>query len=753
LKLDRIQSLLRAGVIRTNMKKGLFAELKRRHVYRVAVAYVVVAWLLVEGATQLFPFFKIPDWSIRAVVFFAIVGFPIALVLAWAFELTPEGVRRTEAVDSPDARAPEHHRQVGRRLDHAIIAVLVAAVAIMAWQRWGPHKTPAKPSATVATATPKAGAERSPAAPGSSPAANSGASTPPVAPPPAPTTVIPKKSIAVLPFENLSQEKNNGYFADGMQDLILTKLADIGDLKVISRTSTLQYGSHPQNLKKIGQELGVATLLEGSVQKAGNQVLVNVQLIDAQTDAHIWAQSYTRTLDNVFGVEGEVAAKIADALKAKLSPADTKRLATALSNDPAANDLYLRAEYFVHRASTKNIVPALKQAIVFFRKALAKAPDFALAHARLSYAESWLAFNDGDGGDVQQLIADSRAQAQQALDLAPGLAESHLAIGYYDYYGKSDYDAALKAFADALRIRPNDAAVYAARGFVLRRQGKFDQAIDALKRALTLDPRNGNVPVGLAGTYMAVNSYLEAEQVLRQALTLDPGNDPARYWYAISIVLRTGDVTRSLAVTQGDSAILKSYRALAFGIERNYDAAIATFKSIPDTPGNFPQRGDRDLRLGDYYRLAGDTVRARTHYTKALPDLRARLPEAAKSPRGAADLWNEIAGAELGLGKTDAGIAAIKAALAAADKSGDHYARPAVVAHAAIRYAQAGRAKQAVSLLSRALKMPGIGYFYSPGALWLDFRYDSIRKSAPFQALLKKYAGYRPATLPAALSE
>ncbi len=735
------------------MKHGLFAELKRRHVYRVAVAYVVVAWLLVEGATQLFPFFRIPDWSIRAVVFFAIVGFPIALVLAWAFELTPEGVRRTEPVDSPDARAPEQHRQVGRGLDYAIIAVLVAAVAIMAWQRWGPHKAPTKPSTSVSTVSPKAGAQPSPATTNPTTSAKPGASAPAIASSAVATNLIPKKSIAVLPFENLSEDKKNGYFADGMQDLILTKLADIGELKVISRTSTAKYASHPDDLKTIAQQLGVANILEGSVQKAGNQVLVNVQLINARTDAHIWAQSYTRTLDNVFGVEGEVAAKIADALKAKLSPADTKRLATALSSNPAANDLYLRAEYFVNQAQTRNLAPALKQAIAFFRKALAKAPDFALAHARLSYAESWLAFNGGGGEDVQQLIADGRAQAQQALDLAPGLAESHLAIGYYDYYGKGDYDAALKAFAAALRIRPNDAAVYAARGFVLRRQGTFDQAIDALKHALTLDPRNLNVPVALAQTYMAVNSYLEAEQVLRQALALDPGDDAARYTYAISILLRTGDVKRSLAVTQGDSATLKSFRAIAFGVERKYDAAIATFKSIPDTPDNFLQKGDRDLNLGDLYRLAGDTARARKHYAKALPELRARLPEAARSPRGTADLWNEIAGAELGLGKTDAGIAAIKAALAAAEKSGDQYARPAVVALAATRYAQAGRAKQAVSLLSRALKMPGIGYFYSPGALWLDYRYDPIRKSAPYQALLKKYAKYRPATVPAAAAK
>ncbi len=722
--------------------RSFWRELRRRHVYRVAAAYAVVGWLLIEVATQVFPVFGVPAWSEKLVVLLILIGFPIALIIAWAFEVTPEGVRRTEPVDSPDARAPEQHRRVGRQLDFAIIAVLVVVVALLAWRPWATRNAPPKPSASVATASPKSAPEPSLTAPGSSPTANSGAPAPPVAAPPAATTVIPKKSIAVLPFENLSEDKKNGYFADGMQDLILTKLADIGELKVISRTSTAKYASHPDDLKTIAQQLGVANILEGSVQKAGNSVLINVQLIDARTDAHIWAQAYTRTLDNVFGVEGEVAAKIADALKAKLSPAETKRLATTLSSDPAANDLYLRADYYANRGLTNANNTALRRAIPLYRRALARVPDFALARARLSQVESLLAFWSGSE-DVRQLDADARAQAQQAMDLAPDLAESRLAVGYCDYYGKSDYPAALKSFAASLRLRPNSADVYTARGAVLRRQGKFDESIEAFKHALTLDPRSSLVAGSLGQTYMSAGRYLEAGQALRHAIALDPGNDFAREHYADSVLFRTGDLDRALAALQGDGVRVKRTRVRLLTLKRDYRAALALLQSIPDTPDNFG-RSSKDIRVANLYRWTGDAGKARTYYSRALPRLRARLSVVANHPVSVAASWNFIATAELGLGKTGEGIAAIKASLAASEKSGDHFTYPYFVVTAAARYAQAGRAKQAVSLLSRALDTPGIGTFYAPVELWMDPAWDSIRKSGPFQALLKKYTTDRP---------
>src|SRR5438046_4399162 len=272
---------------------SFFAELKRRNGYKVAVAYAIVGWLLVQVATQVFPFFEIANWAVRLIVLVIIIGFPIALVVAWAFELTPQGLKRTEDVDLAAQ---------GSRKSHAWIYIVVVGAAFSIGLIFVGRYT----------ARNTAGAARTEAATGLS---------------------IPQKSIAVLPFENLSDDKGAAYFADGIQDEILTKLASIADLKVISRTSTAKYKSKPEDLKTVSQQLGVATVLEGSVQKARDKVRVNVQLIDARADSHLWAKTYHRDLADVFAIQSEVAQEIADSLQAKLSPTEASTLATAPTND------------------------------------------------------------------------------------------------------------------------------------------------------------------------------------------------------------------------------------------------------------------------------------------------------------------------------------------------------------------------------------------------------------------------------------
>ena len=266
------------------------------------------------------------------------------------------------------------------------------------------------------------------------------------------------------------------------------------------------------------------------MQKAGNQVLINVQLIDTRTDHHLWAQSYQRTLENIFGVEGEVAQKIADTLKARLSPAETKSLATTLSGDPAANDLYLQGDYFANRGNINYDTAAMKQAITFYHQAIAKAPDFAQARAQLSFMESQLAWFGGGGENAAPLYADARTQAEQALKLAPDLADAHHAMGLYDYWGKGDYSAALKAFAAALALRPNDSIALLGKAAVLRRQGKFNEAIGVFQKALALDPRNtflaselgvnlhGGQPVRSGGTGLPARVGAGPGQRQRQGL-------------------------------------------------------------------------------------------------------------------------------------------------------------------------------------------------------------------------------------------
>ncbi len=702
---------------------SLFAELKRRHVYRVAIAYAVTAWLLLQLASILFPAFGAPSWAIRLLFGFLLFGLLVAILLAWAFEVTPAGVRRTESADSEAARSEATGRRVGRRLDFAIIAILVAAVGVLAWRL-------SMQSAAVS----------------SHPAIAASASAAPSRQAVAPATAIPAKSIAVLPFENLSTDKANDYFVTGMQVLILTKLADIGDLKVISRTSTLQYASHPDNLETIARQLGVATILEGSVQKADNQVLINVRLIDARTDAQIWAEAYPRTLDNVFGVEGEVAEKVAVALQAKLSPAETQRLATALSPDTTANDLFLRAEYFANRGQINYDTAAFRQAIPLYQQAIVRIPHFALARARLSYAESAVAWFGG-GGDTRQLNAEAHAQAELALALQPGLAEAHLALGYSDYWGRGDYAGALTAFAAALKERPNDAATLKAMGYVLRRQGNFDAAIGALQQALTLDPRNTGLASELASTYMMASHYAEAERLLRRALALDPDNIQAKLNYSTAILYGSGDVTRALTEAQGNDPQLQLQRVTLLTYQRKYREALALMAGVPDTPNNFSYiEGPKTLQLANLYRLAGDITHAQALYAQALPQVRVGLAAQAGNAIQLSFVWGNIAAAELGLGRTDAALTAITRSQTLVTQSNDHVYGPSQAESNAELYAQAGRADLAVPLLEKAFATPGIGNYYSPMMLWLDPAWDPIRKNPNFQALLKKYAQYRPAS-------
>ncbi|MDB6035882.1 MAG: hypothetical protein JWM16_6220, partial [Verrucomicrobiales bacterium] len=316
---------------------NFFAELKRRNVYKVAVAYAVVGWLLVQVATQVFPFFEIPNWAVRLVVLLIVIGFPIALVIAWAFELTPEGLKRAEDVDPATQK---------NRKSHAWIYIVVLGAALSIGLFFLGRYTVSRPVSE---------AER--------PRSSS----------------ISQKSIAVLPFENLSDDKNAAYFADGIQDEILTKLASIADLKVISRTSTAKYKSKPEDLKTVSQQLGVATVLEGSVQRAGDKVRVNVQLVDARADSHLWAKSYDRDMKDVFAVESEVAQEIADSLQAKLSPAEVSTLATAPTKDPAAYDLFLKGDYEERRAECSLRPESFDQAASWYEQAIAHDPNFALA--------------------------------------------------------------------------------------------------------------------------------------------------------------------------------------------------------------------------------------------------------------------------------------------------------------------------------------------------------------------------------------
>ncbi|MGH8361979.1 MAG: tetratricopeptide repeat protein [Gammaproteobacteria bacterium] len=676
-------------------------RLKRHYIGRVVIPYAIVIGFVMQLAARVFPYF---GWSgaVPALVIVLVASLPVVLVLTWLL---------ARPKDRPEARAWQHqHRKLGTAVS-LLVVILAGISGFFAWRFSVLHAQRLEQVATAPFAA---------------------------------------KSIAVLPFENLSADKNNDYFVAGMQDLILTKLADIGDLKVIARTSTAKYASHPDDLKSVGRQLGVATILEGSVQKQGTQVLINVQLIDAATQTHLWAQDYTRTLDNVFGVEGEVAGKIAAALDAKLSSGEAARLAAVPTRNEAALDLFLRAEYKTHQAELGGGNPLiLAAAIPLYRQAIEKDPGFALAYARLSYAESDLTYGGAGGQDAAQLNARARADAEQALKLAPELAAAQLALGYNDYWGRSDFDGALKAFAAALALRPNDPDALEGQGLAQRRVGLFDAAIASLGQAFTQNPRNAVLAKDIAGTYMGMGRYPDAERWSLRALTLAPDSIAAKEQYVDSLLLGSGDIARALAAAAGDSNRLKvGTRVPLLIYQRRYREALDLLDSVPvNVPDPFlayvvigkPQTKARLLRL------LGEPERAKPLYEQVLPMLRTQL----KMQQGidVGIIWSRVAEAELGLGHAAAAMDALAKSQAIASNSNDHLSAPRLMQINAGLYAQAGRPDLAVPLLAKALASPGIGAYYSPVLLWIDPAWDPIRKDARFQALLEKYAKYKPAVI------
>jgi len=391
----------------------------------------------------------------------------------------------------------------------------------------------------------------------------------------------------------------------------------------------------------------------------------------------------------------------------------------------------------------------MKQAVPLYRQAIAKAPDFALARARLAFAESLLVFDAGAGEDVQQLKTDARAQAEQALALAPDLVDAQLATGYCDYYIRGDYAAALTIFDAVLKTHPSNVEALTATGYLLTRLGRVDAAIAMLQQAFAHDPRSSTTASALGLEYLGASRYSEAEAAYRHALALDPNNFNARFRYSQSILLANGDVTAALAaVPPSDNPRLQSWRIQLLTYQRKYQDALALVADIPDTPANFGS-GGKALAQADLYRQAGDVAHAKPLFEQALPLLRAQLTPG--NDMTDANVWMNIADGELGLGHTAAGLAAIVGAHALVTRTNDHINSASAMPAFASLYAEAGRPDLAVPLLEKALTMPGIGSFYSPVMLWIDPAWDPIRHDPRFQALLNQYAKFKPAVIPVAV--
>src|SRR5256886_2173268 len=440
---------------------GFFDEVKRRKVYRVAAAYIIAAGGAIQLASAAFPAWELPSWALRLVIVLLLLGFPIALMLAWAYDITAEGIRAT-----PTIATPRSHRRRNIIILVATGVIISAAAGFFLLPRVSAHKI--------------------------------------------------DKSIAVLPFQSLSDEKENAYFADGIQDDVLTNLSKISDLKVISRTSVMPYRGKGSNVREIGKALGVATILEGSVRRIGNRVRVNVQLINTENDEHLWAEDYDRELTDVFAIQTDLARKIAGELQAKLSPSEKAQF----ERKPTENgEAYLAFVQGHDLSCTFEDFEKLKQGEQLFDRALDLDQNFALAVARYSQLESWIVHTFDPTPSRRE---KARALAERALQLQPDLPEAHLARGVSYYYGDNDYDAALKEFEIAQRGLPNESEIYLYIGSIQRRQGKWAESTANMEKAVSLNPKDVWPLQNLTFNYAMVRNYDKANKTIDRALTLNP---------------------------------------------------------------------------------------------------------------------------------------------------------------------------------------------------------------------------------------
>ena len=656
---------------------NFLTELKRRNVYRVAVAYVVVSWLLIQVVTQTFPFFEIPNWSVRLVILLLIIGFPVALILAWAFEMTPEGVKRTEEVSAQQSIT----RSTGRKLDFTIIAVLVAAVGLLLFDRFR-----AKPAA-------------------------------------APASDSLAKSIAVLPFESLSEDKANAYFAVGVQDEILTRLAKVGDLKVISRTSTQQYQSKPGSVAEIAQQLGVGHILEGSVQKAGDRVRVNVQLIKADTDAHLWAETYDSELANVFQVQSDIALRVASALEAKLTGREKREIGAGGTTNPEAYDAYLRGLALDTAQAHEEVESALQS----YRRAVELDPNFALAWAALTNREAFKYFSDNRTADQ---LGRARHAMEMALKLQPEASESLGAAGSFYYYCPQDFGRALDYLTRARERAPSNAFVIMITGAVKRRQGRLEECIELFKKAGTLDPRNNDIWVNLARTHRGMRNFAEAHRMFDHALTIMPREVPilsekAECYAAAGDLENAARILQSLPAEPGTESF-GDHVGLRV-LRRDFAGAIELLSQAVNTEPKSEERIWRQLNLAYVQAAGGRMDEARPAFEIVLRKITEMRAQGDKSLGLRDDLVRILAL----LGDREAVARESESLLA--DTALDRWRYPQSEVTAASAYAILGDADAAIPHLERSLAPSQQGL--TSAYLRLEAVWDKIRDDPRFQRL------------------
>jgi len=677
-------------------------RLRQRKLVQWAIAYIAAAFALLQGIDIIAQQFGWPEGLRRGITLALVIGFFVALLLAWY-----HGERGAQKVSGPEL---------------LILAVILAIGGVLFWRFSG---MPSKPATTSGTA------------PAEVPA------TPDVRAVPSQTAVaIPAKSVAVLLFENLSAEKDNAYFADGIQDEILTGLAKIGDLKVISRTSTKAYGSRPQNLAEIGRQLGVAHVLEGSVQKAGTRVRVNVQLIDAASDDHLWAETYDRTLEDVFAVETEVAQKIASSLQAQLTRDERAALTKKPTDNPAAYDAYLKARGLLlgssyDRLNTERILDLLESAVKLD-------PGYAEAWAQLSITNSWLYWSGFDPTAAR--LAASKSALDRAAALEPGLPRVRKAHALYVYFGARDFTASLNIWRSLQQSLPNDDEVWYFTALLERRLGLFDASVADFERARTLNPNGVSFATELGLTLVLLRHFQEAVPVLDAGLVWQPA-DPSMLMLRLYCAWNldgTAGGERMLAAIKSDGPAVIGLRALQALFERDYKTASTLFRSAIASKddsllpislcGYVPANVEWQLLLALSEQRDGSPAAAAEFYRQAQARARAALSEP-QANRNVEAAWQvALSLADAGLGQRDQAVAEALRTTALIPESADNLEGPVWQGFLAKTYAMIGDADHALPLIEHLLQSEIS--LLSPAILRLDPVWDPIRKDPRFQKLI-----------------
>jgi len=656
---------------------GFFEEVKRRKVYRVAAAYIIAAGGIIQLASAAFPAWELPNWALRLVIVALLMGFPIALILAWVYDITAQGVRAT-----PTPAIPGSHRR--RNIVMLVLTgvIISAAAGFFLLPHVSAHKC--------------------------------------------------DKSIAVLPFENLSDEKENAYFADGIQDDVLTNLSKVGDLKVISRTSVMPYRGKASSVREIGKALGVGAILEGSVRRMGNRVRVNVQLINADTDEHMWAEDYDRDLTDVFAIQTDLAQQIVRELQAKLSPMEKAQIERRPTENGEAYLAFMQGHEMFYRAD--KFRSNTEKAEQLFEKATKLDPNFAGAFAALAWVHDWN-YHDFDPTPARKEKA--QAAAVEALRLQPNLPEAHLAMGFYYYYCERDYQAALDEFAIAKLSLPNSPEVYMAIGAIERRQGKWKESTANLQKAASLSPKDAWVLQNLADNYYATRSFEAADKIFDRAIEAAPSSFGPRAEKAKLAIDWKGDLSEmEKALTQVPTGVdpdglVTFARVQLLLLQRKFSDALAVLQQSPQGGAHFDR--PRELFEGAIYSFLNDKEKALSAFERARPIAEKALRESPDDASRHVTLGLILAG----LGDKELAIAEGKRAVQLLPESQDAFDGPKMTVALAQIYAWTGESDQAIQLLDRSLSTPmGVTVPF----LKLDPMWEPLRNDPRFQALIDRYA-------------